>query len=83
MDMTDRLNAFDDSEEIAGWLGTMANDCETDGYLPEVYYLKEAEVHVIGLWGYAKNLVKEVRRLRTVNRKLKVELRRANESRYR
>ena len=58
--MSDILTRFDDSQEIADNLGRIARkECALDSY-----WLKEAEVHVLGLFNAAKKLEVENERLR-------------------
>jgi len=56
-DILDRIEVFDDSYEVAHALG----NCSEESF---VYWRAEAEVHIIGLWEYAKDLRTENLRLR-------------------
>jgi len=56
-DILDRIEVFDDSYEVAH----AVRNCSEESF---VYWRAEAEVHIIGLWEYAKDLRTENLRLR-------------------
>ena len=56
-DILDRIQAFDDSYEVAH----AVRNCSEESF---IYWRAEAGVHIIGLWEYAKVLREEILRLR-------------------
>lgn len=59
-DPLQRMEAFSDSKEVARGLSRTANGME----FGDRYWVKEAEVHILGLWELAGELAAEVRALR-------------------
>ena len=55
-DLLKRVNVFDDSAEIAEELGFIAEYMEDS----DSYWLKEAEVHIIGLFELTVELAKKL-----------------------
>jgi hypothetical protein len=59
-----RLSAFDDSIEIAEALGVTARIISDHDIAGEsIYWIKEAEVHIEGLWWEAKRMERKIKQL--------------------
>ena len=60
-DLIEQINIYDDSEELAQALADIAKGITESGqdYCGDAYYLKECEVHILGMWALMKEIAQE------------------------